>query len=250
MHNQNISDEHLNSFVDDQLDSAEKNQIYDAISQDKELQQKVCGLRGLKEVIQHAYSPPPAVARPSASSPRTVLSRQPRSWATNYLALAACLLLLLGGVSGWVTNVWASRESNREITSMIQAAQRSDAIAEARKVIIHVNNSSPMKIMTALDETEGLLDNYRRANRQIQVEVIANKQGVDLLRSNVSAHEKRISLMQEKYPNLSFMVCGKTISKLRNNGESVALLPHTGIATSAADQINKRLNQGWGYIRI
>ncbi len=242
MHNQNISDEHLNSFVDDQLDSAEKNQTYDAISQDEKLQEKVCGLRGLKEVIQHAYSHPPAYVRPSA--------RRPRSWATNYQALAACLLLLLGGVSGWLTHTWSSRESNREITSMIQATQHSETISETRKVIIHVIKSSPKKIMTALDETEGLLDNYKRANRQIQVEIIANKRGVDLLRSGVSAHEKRISLMQEKYPNLRFMVCGKTLSKLRNDGESVDLLPHTEIATSAADQINKRLHQGWGYIRI
>ncbi len=242
MPNQNITDEHLNLFVDNQLDSAEKNQTYDAISQDKQLQEKVCALRGLKEVIQHAYSHPPAVVRPSA--------RELRSWAPNYQALAACLLLLLGGVSGWLTHAWASRESNREITSMIQAVQRSDVASETRKVIIHVSNSSPMKIITALDETEGLLNNYRRANRQIQVEIITNKRGVDLLRSDVSAHKKRISLMQEKYPNLSFMVCGKTISKLRNDGESVALLPHTGIATSAADQIQKRMHQGWGYIKI
>ena len=99
-------------------------------------------------------------------------------------------------------------------------------------------------------DKRGLLDTYKRANSQIQVEVIANKRGVDLLRSNVSAYERRISLMQEKYPNLSFLVCGQTISKLQKEGKSVKLLPHTGVASSAADQINKRLLQGWGYIRI
>jgi len=27
-------------------------------------------------------------------------------------------------------------------------------------------------------------------------------------------------------------------------------LPHTAVATSAADEINIRLQQGWGYVRI
>ncbi len=242
MHKQNISDEHLNSFVDDQLDATERNQIYDAISQDEQLQEKICGLRGLQELIQHAYSHPPVVVRPSV--------RQPRNWAVNYQALAACLLLLFGGASGWLTHTWLSNENNREITRIIEATQRSDTLLDTRKVIIHVSNSIPMKINTFLDETEAMLDNYRRTNRQIQVEVIANKHGVDLLRTDLSTHATRIKLMQEKYPNLSFMVCGKTISKLRNNGEVINLLPHTGITTSAADQINKRLLQGWGYIKI
>ena len=135
-------------------------------------------------------------------------------------------------------------------------SQRDDSIAtdatiaDARKIILHISNSNPTRLKAALDETEGLLNNYKRANRNIQVEVIANKQGVDLLRTNFSPYKERISLMQEKYPNLSFMVCGQTINKLKNEGNKVELLPHTGVATSAADQINKRLHQGGAMSRF
>jgi uncharacterized protein len=242
MNNQDISDEFLNSFVDNQLDTAEKTQAFDAISQNETLKERVCELRGLKELIQHAYSQPPVQRRSTI--------RQLRPWKKQLQALAACLLLLLGGISGWITHSWSNRQNSHELAAIIQSTPSINAIADTRKIIVHLSTSSPMKLKAALDETESLLDNYRRANHQVQVELIANKQGVDLLRSNVSAYKERISLMHDKYPNLNFFVCGQTIAKLKNNGENVQLLPHTGIASSAADQINKRLHEGWGYVRI
>ena len=242
MRNKNISDEYLNSFVDNQLDSAEKIRAYDAIRQDSELKDRVCELSALKEMMMHAYNLPPVHRHQHA--------RQLHSWTKRSQALAACLLLLLGGLSGWLTHAWSGKESSPNIATLVQAPQSSQAIANTRKVIVHLGSSNPMRLKAALDETESLLDSYSRANRNIQVEVIANKHGVDLLRAGISAHEKRISMMQGKYPNLNFLVCGKTIGKLRNEGKNVELLPHTGIALSAADQINKRLHQGWGYVRI
>jgi len=190
----------------------------------------------------HAYQRPPDYQHQNRHHLYT--------WTKRAQALAACLLLLLGGLSGWLTHAWSGRANSPDITTVAQASQSEDAIANTRKVILHLGNSSPMRLKAALDETESLLDTYRRANRQILIEVIANKRGVDLLRSDRATYGKRISLLQEKYPNLNFLVCGKTIGKLRNEGENVQLLPHVGIATSAADQINKRLHQGWGYVRI
>lgn len=242
MNNKNISDEFLNSYVDDQLDSTEKIQAFDIIRQNESLKERVCELRGIKEAVQYAYSQPPAYIRPAI--------KQLRPWTTRVQSLAACLLLCAGGVSGWLMHSWSGNDSGQNMSAIIQAAQRVDAIAETRKVIVHVSNSNPTRVKAALDETEGLLESYKRANRQIQVEVIANKRGVDMLRSDVSSYDGRISLMQEKYPNLSFLVCGQTISKLKNDGETVRLLPHIRVATSAADQINMRLLQGWGYVRI
>ena len=242
MHNQNISDEYLNSFIDNQLEPDEKIQAFDAIRQNENMKEKVCEMRGLKEVIQHAYKTPPAYNRPSIEKQRT--------WSKHAQALAACLLLFLGGVSGWLTHDWSSRERNQEMAALQETAQLGDNIPVARKVIVHVSQSNPMKLKAALDETEGLLETYLHSNLPIRVELIANKQAVNLLRSKVSVYERRISQMQQKYPNLNFLVCGKTIGKLQNQGENVQLLPHIGIATSAADQINKRMHEGWGYVRI
>lgn len=244
MNNPNISIEFLNSFIDNQLDSTEKTIAFDAICQNEKTKEQVCELRDLKEMVKHAYNLAPGCNQVPCKPKRN-------DWTKRFQPLAACLLLLVGGVSGWLTHSWSYRDYNQNQATMQQAMQQFDSLAEeTHKVIVHVSNSNPIKLKAALDETENLLDTYRLANRNIQVELIANKQGVDLLRANVTNYKGRISLMQERYPNLSFLVCGKTINKLRSKGESVQLLPHTGIATSAADQINKRLTQGWGYIKI
>ena len=70
---------------------------------------------------------------------------------------------------------------------MLLAPQHNEAIVtDTRKVIVHINNSNPPRLRAALDETEALLTNYKSSNQQIEVEVIANKQGVDLLRAITS----------------------------------------------------------------
>ena len=56
-----ISDERLNAFIDDELDAAEKNEVFEALSSDSELNQQVCELRQLSELVRHAYDRPPAI---------------------------------------------------------------------------------------------------------------------------------------------------------------------------------------------
>ena len=242
MDNQNISDEYLNSLIDDQLNLSEKTHALEAIRKNDNMKERVCELRNIKEMIKHAYTRPPEYIRPPV--------KRPPFWPARFQAIAACLLLIAGSVSGWFFHEWSSRANNHDIISSLQSSQHSKASSETRKIIVHISNSNPMKLKAALDETESLLDTYKRTNRQIQIELIANKQGVNLLRTNVSAYENRINMMQGKYPNLNFMVCGQTISKLRSDGEDVQLVTHTEVASSAAHQINKRLLQGWGYVRI
>lgn len=239
---QNISDEYLNSFIDGQLDSGEKIHALNAISQNEQLRERVCEIYTLKEMLKQAYPHPTETAHTSHKH------RWHRTLPLQ--SLAAALLLFVGGTAGWLTHTWATNEGNHENHPLVQATQRLDPLMEERKVIVHIGSANPMRLVAVLDETEGLLESYKRVNRAIHVEVIANKQGVNLLRSDVTAYKERISNLQEKYPNLNFLVCGQTLAKLHNSGVTVQLLPHTGVAISAADQINKRLQQGWGYIRI
>lgn len=243
MDKKTISEEYLNSFVDNQLESAEKMQVFDSINQDENLKVRVCDLRSLKEIVKHAYDQPPGFSKVTRNSTRL--------WTARLQPLAASILLLIGGMAGWLSHSWTVNERAQDVASVVQSTQRADNIAaDSRKIIIHVSNDNPMKLKAALDETESLLGSYQHAHQQLQLELIANQKGVNLLRADLSPYKARIASMQNKYPNLNFMVCGKTIHMLRNNGESVQLLPHTEIATSAADQINKRLHQGWGYIKI
>ena len=247
INNQSISDELLNSFVDNELELDEKSEILNAIGRDETLKERVCELRSLKEMIQHAYQQPPV----HSVSPIKKL----RTWRPPYIqnmpSLTVCMtLLLLGWGSGWLMSAGLMSTYNPKMMSLFQAAQRNDIAEEPGNIIVHVSNSNPVRLKTALDETENLLASYKRANRQLKVEIIANSGGMDLLRSDVSLFAKRIGLMQAKYPNLDILACSQTISKLQKQGVIVHLLPHTWVATSAVEQINKRLLQGWDYIRV
>lgn len=247
INNQSISDELLNSFVDNELELDEKSEMFTAIGRDESLKERVCELRGLKEMVHHAYHQPPA----HKVSPIKELHHRRHSYIQNMPSLAACtLLLLLGWGSGWLMFAGPMTTNTPKIMNLFQAAQSNEIAEEPGNIIVHVSNSNPVRLKTALDETENLLAAYKRANRQLKVEIIANAGGVDLLRSDVSLFAKRIGLMQAKYPNLDFLACSQTISKLQKRGVIVHLLPHTGIATSAVEQINKRLLQGWDYVRV
>jgi len=237
-----ISEEFLNAFVDDQLDGTEKSQTFDAIEHDDVLKQRVCELRGLKEQMRHAYEHPPGIGKPEGGQRHLRASR--------LQALAACLLLCIGGASGWFAHTWTEMGTSIEYTRLFQSLQRNTADAEPHKFIVHVGSSNPVRLKTALDETENLLESSRQSSRKLQIEIIANGGGLDLLRTDASPYAQRVSLMQEKYPNLDLIACGQTIKKLEAKGVHVQLLPHTGVASSALDQIALRLKQDWSYIKV
>ena len=239
---QTISDEFLNAFVDDQLDPAEKSRAFELVEQDETLKARVCELRELKERVQHAYLNPPL---PSRTTKKTWLSG-----ALCRQALAASLLLAIGSFSGWFAHNWTGATSDRDIMRLLQTVQRNDIGADPHKLMIHVGNANPVRLSTALDEAENLLASSKRANRPMQVEIIANGGGLELLRAGSSPYAQRIALMREKYPNLELTACGQTLRNLRAKGVDVRLLPNTGVARSAVDEITLRLQQGWGYIKV
>lgn len=242
MPNQIISDEFLNAFVDNQLEPEEISHAFEAVGRDEALKSAVCELRELKEMLQHAYQSPP-VRKQSSPKPWRVPAQ--------IQSLAACLLLLvLGGVSGWFISTLTESGPGHDLGHLFQAISRSDRGAEPGKIMVYVGNSDPVRLKTALDESENLLETYGRAHRMLRVEIIANESGVDLLRADVSHYAGRIALMQAKYPNLSLVACTQTLKKLKRRGLSVRLLPDVQSVSSAAEEIKRRLQEGWDYVRV
>ncbi len=236
-----ISDEYLNAFVDNQLDAEEKGLAFDAIGKDDALRGAVCEVRELKEMVRHAYQDPPGYRR---------LREKWRS-RIQLQSLAACLMLLMvGGLSGWLVSTISESGTGRELGHLFQAISRSDRGSEPSKIMIYVGNANPVRLRAALDESENLLEDYRRDNQKLRLEIIANDSGVDLLRAGVSRYAGRIAMMQARYPNLSLVACTQTLNKLQRRGVAVRLLPNIKTVTSAADEIRKRLKEGWDYVRV
>ncbi len=243
INNHTVSDELLNSFVDNELAADEKSELFDSIDRDEALKARVCELRGLKEMVQHAYRQP--------ATGRTVNLPKRHDWSRYAQTLAASLLLLLlGGVSGWAVSAKHDATKYHKILSLLQIIQNNDIQKEPGKIIVQVSDANPLRLKTALDETESLLQSYLQANQKLKIEIIANGGGLDLLRSDVTPYKARIGMMQAKYPNLDVVGCSQSINALLKKGVAVQLLPNIRTASSALDEINMRLQQGWDYVRV
>lgn len=226
-----VSREMQNAFVDGQLDAAEWTALLERIGADAELRREICELRATKDMVRGAYANlvPQRRAAPAV--------RGWRGW-----ALAASLVASLA--LGWIAH------------SLLDAGQASDRRGAAAlrgisadRVLVHVSSGSRETMATALDEVEDLLRSARSAGRKIEVEIVANSSGLNLLRAKTSPHLTRVAALRRDYPNLSFVACHQTIERLREKGVAVDLLPGVQVAPSALDQVVKRLQGGWVYIR-
>ena len=235
----NFSDEFLNAFVDDQLAADEKSRVYPHISADEALSRQVCELRKLRDLVQLAYKdlvPPPV--RHSASAARRRFG----------FGIAASLLVVASMVGGWFLHDRFPAPEYHSIDSMAQTGAWIDN--DPVKIVVQVSDGSPSHTKQVLDDVEGLLQLYRSTGQAARVEVIANGDGLALLRSDVSTAPERVRQMQANYENLTFVACQNSIDRLkRDKGIVAKLRPGVAVIDSGVAQLMRRQHQGWAYIQ-
>jgi len=236
-----ISDEMRGAFVDGELDAAEWACVAGDMAREPALRQDVCELRMLKDMVRHAYAVPPARRR-----------RAREATGIGWRSLAAAVAF---AAAGWLGHVWWSGEPALDPTSAY--ALRGDWHAlradwrklDGNRVLVHVSTGSRAVLDTALDEVEDLLRSARAARRGVEVEIVANSAGLDLLSANASPYAARIAALRREFPALGLVACGRTLERRRNEGRPVTLVPGTVIAPSALEEVVKRLRGGWVYVR-
>jgi len=256
MSSDRVSEERLNAFVDDQLDPSEKSEVFEALSQDSDLSRQACELRQLGELVRHAYDNPPPSER--------FQKKETRRSTTFGRAAAASLLIGIGATLGWVGHqqpatepgaadmkamVWGEDDRAFHSYDMATVAGHN----ELKRVILHLNTSSPAKFEKALTTAEELLQKYAGADHGSQIEVVANASAIKLLRSGYSPYAARVRALQEKYFNLTFLACKDAmdhIRELEGTKKDVKLLPGVEVTPSALEHILERMNEGWVYLNV
>lgn len=244
-----ISDEMLNAFVDDQVTTEEKEQLYVALAKDDSLKKAVCELRSSKDLVQLAYQQIPTSPGGFGGDGGIRGRKSSRHWLTG---MAASVLLSLGVFIGWQLG---PTHQNDIIFSANNDAGRATAAAASdqatTKVLFHLNSRDPAVAREALDELEGVLKFYRKTGEKARIEMITNGGGIDLLRADTSPYPDRILALQHKYPNLTFVTCQNSIDRLkRERGITARLLPGTVVIDSGVAQIMRRQREGWAYIQV
>ncbi len=253
MNRNDISDETLNAFIDGELDAAGKSEVFEALGNDRELSQQACELRRLGELLRHAYDKPPNIEQYRKPSPQG-MSR----WTQG---LAASVLLGLGGMLGWA--VHQPEEKAPAIPTLHamywddhNAFQNTDiskitAQQGAKRIIVHLNTSSPSKFEKALTTAEQLLEAY--GDDGAEIEVVANASAIRLLRAGYSPYAQRVHELQQRYINLTFLACQDAIDHIREiegTNSQVTLLPDVDVTPSALEHILNRLSEGWVYLNV
>jgi hypothetical protein len=238
-----VSDETLHAFIDGELDVAESERLIARMREDKDLAQRVCALRSLQSMVRLAYVEPPVAKGRSRAAPRRQLMQR---------CAFGCLVLLLGLGGGWalrgvelqtMAGLPAAVSSGYQMVSLAREA-------DSNRVMLHLDSAAPDKMLAVLDQAERLLVEAEQQRRAMQIEVIANSRGLNLLRAGVSPHAERMARMKQRYANLNWVACGQSVARVTHEGEKVKLLPATRTAPTAIGEIVTRLQQGWTYVRV
>ena len=226
---EHFSEEQLNAFVDGELDPEEKSRLFNEAERSAELDLRLCQQRKLKELVKHAYAEAPLPKR-AASSQFTRSSFLGR-------ALAASALLVLGLSAGFVVHDYFDRSQ----------AGATEPVAEIQNYLLHVVSGEPEQMLVALEHARYLLESAEDGEFR-QVEIIANEQGLDLLRSDVTPFAEEIIALQKS--NVVFYACSKTIERLEEKGVKVQLVPYANPDYTALDRVVTRMQAGWKYEKI
>lgn len=234
--NEPLSEERLGAFLDDQLDARERFLVLEALRRDEALAARVAELRRDMEMVALAYRDPPrADAAPAA------VRRGGGRW-----TWVAGALLVAGVAAGWLVHGWLPGAQRAQLRDL---AQLDPTAPGARKIILHLSSQEPARAQGALDALEEVLRASRERGEPVQIELIANAEGLGLLREG-SLHAGRIRSLAERYDNVSFLACGIAMEGARLSEQSeVKLIPEARRVPAALEQILTRLKQGWTYVR-
>ncbi len=245
---QEISEEKLNLFIDEQLDQQEMDEIRQVLMDNKSLRERVCQLNAVRELIGYAYgevSP--------AQTHRQVKTNS--RWQTCY-PVAASVLLLVGCLIGWF-----GHSLNQHYTShnaMVNSREIFDYYAnnipasnKIRKIVLHISTGDAYSMKRALDETRQLLKSYHNAGIPIAIDVVANKGGIKLFRASISPYADQLAKISRNNANVQFFACARSIAKARKKeGKNFAMLPEVHVAKTARELISKQIDKGWVYIKV
>lgn len=239
-----VSDETLQAFVDGQLDVADSEALMARLQADPALAQRVCSLRSLQSMVRLAYAEPPqAVRRPRDTARRPFVQR----------CAIGCLILLVGLIAGW--GLRGGMEPGLPAGTALAALDGYQTVSlvqqpDPGRIMLHLDSDDPARMAAVLGRAEALLDEAERQGRPIQLEIVANSHGINLMRAGVSPHADRIARMTQRHANLHFIACSQTIARITAQGQKVELLPVARAAPTAVGEIVTRLQQGWTYVKV
>ena len=237
------SDSIINAFIDGELDDREKSELISDMVSDQELNDRVMKVRNIRELVQNAYKDIPA----SVKSQRHVNTNNSRGINLCVAGFVLAVGIVVGwGVQGYLNPVKGLIEF-AEITEQNNLINSNEQVA---RLMIHVTTDDPIRLDIMLNETEQLLKRYEENNRILEMSILTNARGINLV-SITTPFAKRLRELTARYSNITFKACKQTLKRLNKDElRNVELLPEAQVVPSALGEVIEKRQQGWSYIRI
>lgn len=242
----NFSDERLNAFIDDELDLAEKQQIFEVFRHDEALRKRACELQKTHDLIKLTYQ---AIDPPTAY--QTPLRNQTRPRFLRNMA-AAMILVVVGSLLGWFGHQQMLPKDPLLNLARVVEPPQTPSNDIVRKIMLQVSTNDKYRLNIMLNETEHLLRTSREAGKKVLVEILTNGPGLELVDNRTgSAQARRLQRLQTRYHNLYVTACAQAIKRLWiTKGIRLDLIPKATVVRSSLSEVLKRQREGWAYVRI
>lgn len=236
----NLPKADLDAFIDDQLNPEQRIEVLEYLDRHPGQMAEVQEMRHLMDTMALVYHDVPGMerARPPVASLR---SRRP--W---HFALSAMLVLSLGMGGGWSLYAWLGPEPPAKILAL---ANLDGSERKRGDLLVHISSMDEEKVVGAFNEVEQILLSRARSGQGGQVEIVANADGLGVLRAE-SPYADRVRELARKYGQVSFRACGLAMQAAQvREQRPVELLPEAARVDAALEEILRRLQQGWVYVK-
>ena len=243
---QDVSNELLGAFVDHELACSDKRTLAEEIRTNPEMAERAQALLNLKTSIKQAY-PDSATSKNSHDSSAGKLGRK-----FFKQSIAASVIMTCGLLLGSLFNSasFSGHQQTVAAGDSLFGIKVNPVTHDDNKVLLHVSTAELDKLDFLLTKTERLLLDSKNSNYPLNIEVIANSKGINLLRKDTTPYAKRIQKLQRQYENLQFIACKNTIQRLKKKDQNIQMLNGVKADRPALDTIINRMDKGWTYVKI
>lgn len=249
MNEQNqYSDEHINAYIDSELDNDERARLLFDEQHNIALAQRINNARILKEKVQLAYSDLAETDTAKKTLSCTAFVCKQKSLVAGLIILFTATALLLPALMNNNDDIILARQLIRT-TLPIAPDAISTTIGRHKQVVINISQYQPLQFDTTLNNIEALLQQHR-ADKLFNIEIVANKNGLKALDTKTSLHAERLSQLVQQFSSLKVVACAKSMADLATAGNPIQLMKSIMVTPSAAQQVAKRMSEGWMYLKI
>ncbi|MFV9615980.1 MAG: hypothetical protein ACNYZG_08490, partial [Gammaproteobacteria bacterium] len=232
MKNQNqYSNEHINAYIDGELDSDERALLLFDEQEDSALAQRINDARMLKEKVQLVYSDLLVNDTAKKTFSCTAFVCKQKSLVASLIVLITATVLLLPTFINNDDLILAKQLIKN--TPPVAPETIRTAVGTNKQLVINISQYQAQHFDIAIEQIETLLQQHRN-DKSFSIEIVASKNGLKALDAKTSLHADRISLLAEQFNSLDVVACAKSMTDLAASGDPIQLMKSIIITPSAA----------------